>query len=324
MGPLTAEDFTTWKMVTTRAPRAGEAPTAFYDLPRLRSGDELVLTLPRVGFFSTPAFFANWQTNEGNQMRVTMNQTLIVALGAQVDGTDATRPPSTPGLAAEHAGGGMCLFCHQTLDPTRSLFSSTFSWTYHAQEEKAFSDEPGLFAFQGVVKPVKTLDELGETLATHPLFAPAWVGKLCAYANSRECDRNDPELQRVTEAFKASGFSFSTLVRELFSSPVTTNAARVAAPEVVAVARRDHLCAALDARLGLADICGLAGRKAKAEPLATIDKIVPGLPSDGYGRGAVAPVLPNAPTLFYRAGAENVCASVADLVIDPAEPRPDR
>ncbi len=57
---LTSADYTTWKMVTIRQPKAGEPPTAFYDLPTLRSTNELVLTIPRVGFFSTPAFFANF------------------------------------------------------------------------------------------------------------------------------------------------------------------------------------------------------------------------------------------------------------------------
>src|SRR5262249_55766782 len=46
--------------------------------------------------------------------------------------------------------------------------------------------------------------------------------------------------------------------------------------------------------------------------------IVGGLPSDGYGRGSILPVLPNAPTLFYRAGLENICEAVANMVIDAA------
>jgi hypothetical protein len=93
-------DFSTWKMVTIRPPKQGEAITNFYDLKTLRSTTELVLNVPRVGFFSTPAFFANWQTNMSNQARVTMNQTLIVATGAAVDGTDKTVPGSTPNANA--------------------------------------------------------------------------------------------------------------------------------------------------------------------------------------------------------------------------------
>ena len=324
-GPLTTEDFSTWKMVTTRAPKAGEPITPFFALDKLRAGTELVLRVPRVGFFSTPAFFANWQTNTSNQMRVTMNQALIVGLGAAVDGTDTTQPTSTPGLDATHASSPACVSCHQTLDPTRSIFASQMSWNYHNQTEAAFSAQPGLFSFQGVTRPVASLDEFGATLASHPLFAQAWVQKLCYYANSRKCDAADPEVQRLVTAFAASHFDWTSLVRDLMASPVTTNAKATKTladqGEVIAVSRRDHLCAALDARLGFADICGLDVTTAqKGKAAGAIGEIVSGLPSDGYGRGSVAPVLPNAPSLFFRAGAENICAAVADLVVDPKNP----
>jgi hypothetical protein len=319
---LTATDFTDWKMVTLRAPATGEAPTAFYDLATLRTATELVVTLPHVGFL-TPAFFANWQTNSSNQMRVTMNQALIVATGAMVDGTDLTFPPSTPGLDVLHAAAPDCFGCHRTLDPTRSVLAATYSWNYHTQTDKTFSDQPGLFAFQGVTQPVFNLGDLTATLAQHPLFAPAWVQKLCYYANSTPCETGDPEFQRVVGVFKSSNFSWNALVRELLSSPLTTHAAPTQTAtdqgEVIAVSRRDHLCAALDARLGLTDVCGLDALT-KAQTHTTVPEIVGGLPSDGYGRGAVAPVLPNAPTLFYRAGVENICEAVADLVVDAAQP----
>jgi len=319
---LTASDFTDWKMVTLRAPAAGESPTAFYDLPALRSATELVVTLPRLGFF-TPAFFANWQTNTSNQMRVTMNQALIVATGAMVDGTDPTAPPSTPGLDAVHAASPACIGCHRTLDPTRSILAATYSWDYHAQTDSTFSAEPGLFAFQGVIQPVASLGDLTTTLAQHPLFASAWVQKLCYYANSIECETSDPEFQRIVGVFEGSNFSWNALVRELFASPLTTHAAPTQTAldqgEVIAVSRRDHLCAALNARLGLTDVCGLDALT-KAQARSSVPEIVSGLPSDGYGRGAVAPVLPNAPTLFYRAGVENICEAVAALVVDAAQP----
>jgi hypothetical protein len=83
------------------------------------------------------------------------------------------------------------------------------------------------------------------------------------------------------------------------------------------VARRDHFCAALNARLGFNDVCGLASLYAKGTASTqTIPEIVSGLPSDGYGRGAVAPVLPNQPTLFFRAATENICEAVSTQVID--------
>ncbi|MDB4989232.1 MAG: hypothetical protein JWN04_4410, partial [Myxococcaceae bacterium] len=260
-------------------------------------------------------------TNLSNQMRVTINQTLIVALGAAVDGSDQTAPTSTPGLEAEHSNPPECLFCHKTLDPTRSILASTYSWNYHDQTAPAYSEQKGLFAFQGVVQPVSDVYQLADVLASHPRFAPAWVQKLCYYANSAPCAEDDPEFLRLVALFKSSNYSFSTLIHALFSSPLVTGRVATLSRDdnaaVVAVARRDHLCAALDVRLGFADLCGL-GAQAKAPAKSGILAIVPGLPSDGYGRGAVAPVLPNQPSLFFRAGMENICASVADMVIDVA------
>jgi hypothetical protein len=321
--PLTAADFSDWTMVSLRAPGAGETATPFYDLPALRSATELVLSIPRVGFFTTPAFFANWQTNISNQMRVTLNQSLIVALGAQVDGTDATKTPGSPppGLDSAHAGGGACFGCHQSLDPLRSIFAASYSWNYHNQLDPAWSAQKGLFSFQGVTEPVTSMADFGGALGAHPLFAQAWVQKLCYYVNSSPCLDSDPEFKRIVSLFQSSGYAWNTLVAELLSSPLVTNASRTATSdahgEVVAVARRDHLCAALDARLGLADVCGLRAVTAKAAK-ALIPSIAAGLPSDGYGRGSVAPVLPNQPTLFYRAGLENICETVAAQTIDVA------
>jgi hypothetical protein len=318
---LQASDFSDWTMVNLRKPNAGEATTAFYDLPSLRSATELVLNVPRVGFFTTPAFFANWQTNMSNTMRVTMNQTFIVALGSMVDGTDLTTPPGTPGLDSAHASDAACYACHKILDPSRSILSANYSWNYHAQLDSTWTAQPGVFAFRGVIQPVSSVADLGSALASHPYFASAWVQKLCYYANSSPCDASDPVFQQIVSDFAASGYSWDALVKELLSSPIVTNASATATAaqngEVVAVARRDHLCASLNARLGFTDVCALVSLYAKGQASAqTIPEIVSGLPSDGYGRGSVAPVLPNQPTLFFRAATENLCEAVAAQVID--------
>ena len=323
---VAATDFTAWKMITIRPPAAGEARSVFFDLPALRAANELVLTTPRVGFFSTPAFAANWPTNASNQMRVTTNQSLIVATGAQIDGSDATVPSSTPGLDGEHVlPNTPCLGCHQLLDPTRSILASTYSWFYYPQTDQTLIKQPGLFAFQNVIAPMHTIDDFAQTLATHPLMAQAWGQKLCYYVNSAPCSAADPEFTRILDQFTRSGGSWTTLVHEILASPITTNAAKTATAmtngAVVAVSRRDHMCAALNNRLGFVDICQLdtTNRTRAVSPIALI---VSGLPSDGYGRGATIPVLPNQPTLFYRAGVENVCAQVAAMVIDaPANPQ---
>jgi len=318
---LSTADFADWTMVKLRPPAAGEAASRFYDLPALRSASELVLSVPRVGFFSTPAFFANWQTNISNQMRVTMNQTLIVALGTSVDGNDATVTPGNPppGLDTAHAMSPNCYYCHQSLDPLRSVLASTYSWNYHNQLDPNYVSQKGMFAFQGVVKPVVTTTDFSAALAQHPLFAQAWVQKLCAYVNSVPCVSDDPEFQRIVGLFQSSGFSWNSLVAELFASPITTHASETRTADVngetIAVSRRDHLCAALNARLGFVDICG-QDAATKKQQQAAIVQLVSGLPSDGYGRGATLPVLPNDPTLFYRAATENLCEAMAADVID--------
>ncbi len=317
---LAPTDFTTWKLVTMRPPQGPETSTTFYDLPTLRGASELVLRTPRPGFFTTPAFFANWPTNKSNQMRVTANQALIVATGTAIDGTDATTPATTPGLDMTHAApGSSCFGCHQLLDPTRSILSSTYSWFYNPQTDPTLIAQPGQFAFQNVIAPVASIDDFAKLLATHPLVPQAWVQKLCYYVNSAPCDPLDPELQRIVGDF-ANGFTWNALVKDLLASPITTNATETRTHdtngEVIAVARRDHLCATLNNRLGFVDICQLdAANQAK---LGTIAQIVSGMPSDGYGRGATIPVLPNQPTLFYISGLQSLCATIATQVIDAA------
>jgi hypothetical protein len=319
---LTTADFADWTMVTIHPPATGQAAALFYDLPTLRAATDLALTIPRIGFFSTPAFFANWQTNLSNQMRVTLNQALIVALGSSVDGTDPTVTPGNPppGLDAAHATG-VCYGCHQTLDPLRSIFSANYSWNYHDQLDTTLTAQPGIFAFRNVIQPVSSLVDFGNVLAAHPLLPAAWVQKLCYYANSSPCAPDDPEFQRIVGVFQSSSFSWSALVAEIFSSPITTNASPTQTTtlngEVVAVSRRDHLCAALNNRLGLTDVCGLQATT-KKQLTQPVPEIVSGLPSDGYGRGSTTPVLPNQPTLFYRAATENICEVIAAEVIDVA------
>ncbi|MCU1280248.1 MAG: hypothetical protein JWM53_3794 [bacterium] len=315
-------DFTTWKPVTIRAPKSGEATSVFYDLPTLRAASELVLGTPHPGFFTTPAFAANWPTNTSNQMRVTINQTLIVATGMAIDGNDTTSMPTTAtGMDLAHAApGSPCFGCHQVLDPTRAMLQKTYSYYYYPQSDTTLfpANAQFMFAFQNVIKPIADIDDFAATLASHPAVPTAWAQKLCYWVNSSACTADDPEFQRVVGVFAKSNLSWNALVRELMTSPIVTNTAMTRTAtingEVIAVTRRDHLCAALDNRLGLVDVCGLDAN-VKRVP-STVATIVGGLPSDGYGRGSPIPVLPNQPTLFYRAGLENICESVAAMVID--------
>jgi hypothetical protein len=335
-GQLTAADFGNWTMTTISQPQGGQTPTKFYDLVTLRdtTQTQMVLNRPYVSYFTTPAFFANWQTNASNQMRVTMNQTLIVATGTPISPNDPTVPSiqPPPGLDQGHASNAACVGCHQHLDPTRSILSSTFSWYYGEQINlpakdnldggPLWSQEPGIFVFEGVNASPKSVYDLGTILAQHPMMAAGWVQKLCYYLDSEACDPSDPAFTSLVTGFQ-SGYSWDALVKAVVTSPITTHTTTTLTAttngEPVAVSRRDHLCAAINARLGFADVCNLDATKVAALP-ASAEAIVPGLPSDGYGRGAAAPVLPNNPTLFYRAGLENFCEGIAAVVIDNKNP----
>ena len=121
---FTNSDFTTWQMINVRAPVDGEAITRFYDLPSMRAGTDLVLNDPRMGYYTTPSFLAEWATNQSNLARVTLNQTLIVGLGKPIDGTNTTTPSSLAALDSDHAAPGTtCYGCHQSLDPMRQFFA---------------------------------------------------------------------------------------------------------------------------------------------------------------------------------------------------------
>ncbi len=216
-------------MVTLRAPDPGEATTRFFDIPGLRAATELVLGTPHPGFFSTPAFFANWPTNQSNQMRVTANQALIVATGTQVDGTEPYTLPLAAaldaGLDEEHAQPGTaCFGCHQILDPTRAILSSAWTYSYYQQLDPARMAQKGLFAFESTPQTVSTVADFGGELAAHPAFPTAWVQKLCYYANSAPCLTTDPEFQRIVALFVSTRYAWDPLVAELFSSPLVTNA----------------------------------------------------------------------------------------------------
>ena len=327
---------TAWKMVTVRQPTSSSEPTTtFFDLPTLRGTSTLVLNTPRVGFYSTPAFQANWPTNTSNVMRVTMNQAFIVALGAQVDGTDTT--PSSligsnpPGLDQKHASAGQaCLGCHQILDPSKSILNATYSYGYGMQTTSTLKSQLGEFIFNGTVAPVSKIGDLGAQLAQHVFYPGAWVQKLCFYANSQACDPADPAYQAIVTDFQKTG-TWKTLIEDVMSSPITTNALSTMTNstqfqldstqfggELVSVSRRDHLCTLLNARLNLTDVCGLD--VVRSGTPAGIPEIAQGLPSDGYGRGAPIPVLPAQPTLFFRAGLENICEDVANMIIDNTAP----
>jgi hypothetical protein len=320
------DDWANWKMVTVRAPKTGEARTAFWDLPTLRTAAELVVGTPRVGFLTTPAFFANWPTNASNQARVTMNQALIVGLGISFDDRGTTVQVAESSSDAMHVQPGTpCYGCHQTLDPMRDFYRQTYNTLYAPQLDPTAAGIPAQATFTAVGSAPVTgngVVALADAMAQHPRFALAWTQKLCRLADSTSCVEDDPEFLRVAQAFADSGYDFRTLVRALFTSPLVTYSSETKSADdngiVVGIARRETLCASLEARSGIADVCGIHGfygKKAADKPKLTAANLAGAVPGDGYARGSEVPLIPHDPNLFFVSGTENLCAQMAAQLI---------
>ena len=337
---FTVQDTTDWQWVNVRALAAGETRMMPYDLPTLRKATELPLALPRVGFYTTPAFLALWNTNDSNQHRVTANQTLLIALGSSLTPASAIVPLSQAGLDPSHAVTGTeCYGCHKTLDPLRQFWGTQLDFSdrndFPARAGGGLAANPrptatgGGFAFGNVNTTGANMMALGPLLqqvvdTADPgqavsRFAIAVAQKLCFFANSAECVETDPEFRRIAHLFEAGGFSFSVLLKELLSSPLVTGTKATTTADTngftISIARRDQLCAALSNRLGKPDLCSLAVPIPSTAQAATL-KIATSLPGDSFSRGSEVPITASSPTLFYSSASELLCEAVAAVVVD--------
>jgi hypothetical protein len=328
---FSADDWASWRMIEIRPPaNAMEARTTFWDLPTLRTTTTLVLNTPRVGFMTTPAFFANWPTNASNQARVTTNQAMIVGLGTSFDDRGTTVQISETSSDAMHVQPGTpCYGCHSTLDPMRDFFRQSYNYYYFQQLAAGPAGIPATGTFTVAASaPVmgSGIAALAEAMAAHPRFPIAWTQKLCRLANSSSCSEDDPEFLRVVQIFRDSHFNFKTLVRELYSSPIVTFASRTKTSDdagvTVGISRREALCATLQNRLGLTDVCGLSSfiparnlNAAQARMLVARN-LAMAVPGDGYSRGAETPLMPHDPNLFFSSTIENLCGLIAAQVVD--------
>jgi hypothetical protein len=303
---LTEADFVDWRFVDIDLASTDEQVPLFYDLEALRAASSVALQQPRLGFFTTPAFLANWETNEDNQFRVVTSQSLIVALGEIFSPADPTMPTRLDGLSEEHsAPGSTCYGCHQFLDPMRTYFAQNFSYDYQRPEQP--SQLTASFAFQGYVHDAGGIEDFAAALLDHPDFATGWTQKLCYWANSQPCDKEDAEFLRVAHSFRASGFDFRALLLELMSSSLVTAASftetyRTSEP-LISITRKHHLCQLLDTRLGVPDACGVAASFASL------------VPEDDFSRGAAEPVQTAVTGLFHYAAVEKLCQRLATKLV---------
>jgi hypothetical protein len=338
---FTSDDVNDWAWVTInpKASAADRTPAIQpYDLPALRAANTLTLSLPRYGFYTTPAFLALWNTNDSNQHRVTANQALLVALGQAFTAENTITPFSAAGLDGNHAvAGSECVGCHATLDPMRQFWANQLDYNDRNDFQAASRNNPGNprpagtlvdeFAFGDMRATGSSMADFGGYLGQVtdgsglPRFGISVVQQLCFYANSSPCSESDPEFRRVVGTFKDSSFNYAALMKEFFSSPIVTGAAATgsfAAGEVpISISRRDHVCASLANRLGKPDICAQAVALPSSAQTATA-RIAASVAADAFSRGAQSPVTPSEPTMFYRAATEMLCENIATQVVDAA------
>lgn len=311
-------DSNDWRMVEIRAPSSGEYLTEFYDLKRLRQQNLLLMNSPRVGFFTTPAFLSQWGTNASNSSRAAADQTLIAALGEQVDGAD-TLPLSKPSAVdPQHAASAACFSCHQTLDPLRQFFRRDYSLSYSLQKDARQKQLPAAFSFRGQKVDGGGVVDLAQAIASHPKLALAWTVKLCSWANSSPCQANDPAVIAMAAQFAADNYDFRHLVRALFTSPLVTYAQTPAtegrSAQVSSVVRRDQLCQLLKVRLGDDGLCGALD--ALADGSDSLPARLAAMPQDGYTRGVNEAMYVSAPDPFYVGNLENICWLAAKQFVD--------
>ena len=321
-------DYEDWRPVSIRPVGAAETPTRFWNLPALRAQNDLALKTSRVGFFGQLAFLANCPSNASNDHRVVANQALIVAVGRSINPVDSSSiPVLDTGEDGQHSDPtSPCFACHRVLDPMRNVFRRNLTECYRLQTDARAQALTGLFDYLGVQRQVASLDDFAQALVDHPLYPQAQVQKLCYWANSAPCAEDDPEFLGLAKQFADRGYNFKELLVATLSSPLVTGRSATqtwaARGDVVSVMRYDTACAALSARMGLAaNLCAgqapdTVDRATAAAAAAQISLAAANMQSLRFARGAQAPVVSTAATMFYQGAAEALCATAASFAVD--------
>jgi hypothetical protein len=350
---MTDSDVSDWRWVTVASKQSSDTYVQPYDLPTLRTLTTIKLAMPRVGFYTTPAFLALWNTNDSNQHRVTMNQTLIASLGASFTPDNQLTPLSEVGLASSHTTtSGECYGCHKSLDPMRMFFGNQYDFNdrndfvsnpFNGSQPNARPASPQQAAFTfgdvnwasstssgtnmaalGPLLLQVTDQDTSDAGGPLPLFALSVAQNLCYWANSNACSTSDPVFRGIVADFVKNNYNFSALVKELFSSALLTGAAATTTYPAdstgnetvpVSISRQAHFCAALSNRTEIADVCALQAA-VPTSAQSTTNTIAGSVAADAFSRGSQTPVTPAYPDLFYRAATEELCENIAKLVVD--------
>ncbi len=238
-----------------------------------------------MGFYTTPAFLALWNTNDSNQHRVTANQTLLAALGQSFTERFAIVPLSQDGLDCharrrrhgvrrlpQEPGSDAPVLGATSSTSTTATTSRRATGSRARRPTRGPRRSGGGFAFGDVNETGPDIAAWGRcsrrsrTAAGCHRFSIAIAQDLCFWANSAPCSETDAEFRRVVGAFQNStpfAYNFAVLIKEFFASPLVTGAVATgtypsATSVPVSISRRDHLCAALSNRLGKPDLCAQA------------------------------------------------------------------
>ena len=322
---LDMADFSDWRPVHLRPVAADEEPSRFYRLDLLRGATDMAVASDRVGFFTTMGFFMNWPTNPDNQARVTLNQTLITALGHSFDGVAV--PGYMPeNIDPEHSGPGTaCYGCHQTLDPMREFFRRSYTYSYGIQDDpQALSERQAKFIFRGVQGDGSDVRDLARILAGHPDFPRAWVHKMCHFATGEACPENDI-FDGIAERF-AADMDFKRMLVALLTSPLVIHTQCVAngMAQRRSISRRSQFCTALTNRLGLdrdhdfnKTACSLDWHYWFSNNLQRrVRPFTAGLPMDDASRGDIYPTVVMDPGLVSRGSRDLLCGTIATSAYD--------
>lgn len=317
---MQASDFTDWRLVNL----TNGTPINYDDLAQIRgiaAGQSYNLRIPRVGFFNTLGFQFSWPTNGDNDFRVTTSQTVLVSLNEAFEASDDTPHGNLDALNEEHAGpGSVCYQCHRLLDPMRETFRAHYDQFYGLTDgaDKVTS----VFAFKGHSGPSNNVNQLANTIASHPNFAKGWVSKYCTYTNSEKCNENDPDFIRVVDNFKNSNHNFKLMVADLLSSPIVTATSGGIAggnPGLISSTRRNHFCSGLTHRyqqllvaqgkaysLPAGNLCSLTAASRQASATIAVD-------TTNRGEAGIS----NSPdsNAFTTIAIEKTCREIAQLVV---------
>jgi hypothetical protein len=322
-----------------------EGLTKFWQIPKLArearlNGEPVKLKLrsKQAGFITSAGFLSTWPSNVDNQLRVTANQALLVALGQGLSGVP--RIGYTPEYGGQslrdaddaHASEPDCYACHQTLEPMRTLLLSSLNYRYGMQLDSEKQNYSGQLYFGSMERDGQGVENFATLLAEHDLFPRAWVQKLCHFANAAPCPDSE-ELERVVATFIDSGLRFDTLLKTLFSSPLVTGARcepGLGSPPPATISRRGTFCSQFNHGVGAEsdapedfNLCGGNGTL----PLFTnnnpnkndLDKAlrrnvrnaIAAVPADTYSRDQAAPIVNGDTSLFIYGNREAACSHYA-------------